>query len=92
MLKNHVLGSFNLNNSEKYRLSFEDIFLGILEIYTKKNKPTLDNFFFGGGVRGEVCWLIAYYVNNRKRHVMIIDKHNVCEILEIYRHQLEVEC
>ena len=23
MLKNHVLGSFNLNNSQKYRLSFE---------------------------------------------------------------------
>ena len=26
MLKNHVFGSFNLNNSEKYKLSFEDIF------------------------------------------------------------------
>ena len=29
--KKHVFGSFNLNNSEKHRLSFEDIFLGTLE-------------------------------------------------------------
>ena len=58
MLKNHVLGSFNLNNSEKYRLTFEDIFgntrqLGLYE----KNEPTLDSL--GGGVHGKVCWLIA---------------------------------
>ena len=32
----HVFWSFNLNNSEKHRLSFEDIFLGTLDTYTKK--------------------------------------------------------
>ena len=57
MLKNHVFGSFNLNNSEKYRLSFEDIFLGTLDTYTT-NEPTLNIFF--GGVHGKVCLLIAY--------------------------------
>ena len=36
MLKNHVVGSFNLNNSENYRLSSEDIFLGTLDTYIKK--------------------------------------------------------
>ena len=60
MLKNHVFGSFNLNISEKYRLSFEDIFLGTLNTYTKKmNPPSI--VFWGGGVHGKVCWLIAYY-------------------------------
>ena len=59
MLKNHVFGSFNLNNSEKHRLSFEDIFLGILDTYTKKmNPPSI--VLSGGGVNGKVCWLIAY--------------------------------
>ena len=37
--QNHVFRSFNLNNSEKYRLSFEDIFLGTLDTYTKKMNP-----------------------------------------------------
>ena len=61
MLKNHVLGSFNLNNSEKYRLSFEDIFLGNTRHLYEKNEPTLDSFFLGGGgVHGKVCWLISY--------------------------------
>ena len=58
MLKKHVFGSFNLNNSEKYRLSFENIFWGTLDTLYKKNEPTLDSF---GGVHGKVCWLIAYY-------------------------------
>ena len=57
MLKNHVFGSFNLNNSEKYRLSFEDIFLGTLDTYTKKMNPPPTVL---GGVHGKVCWLIAY--------------------------------
>ena len=58
MLKNHVFGSFNLNNSEKHRLSFEDIFLGTLDLY-EKIEPTLGS---SGGreVHGKVCWLIAY--------------------------------
>ena len=59
MLKNHVLGYFNLNNSEKYRLSFKDIFWGNTKHLFEKNEPTLDSFFLGG-VHGKVCWLIAY--------------------------------
>ena len=62
MLKNHVFGTFNLNKSEKHRLSFEDIFLGTLDTDTKKmNPPTA---VLGGGVHGKVCWLIAYNVSN----------------------------
>ena len=57
MLKNHVFGSFNLNNSEKHRLSFEDIFLGTLDTYTKIMNPPSAVL---GGVHGKVCWLIAY--------------------------------
>ena len=58
MLKNHVFGSLNLNNSEIFRLSFEDIFLGTLDTYTKKMNPP--SAVLGGGVHGKVCWLIAY--------------------------------
>ena len=65
MLKNHVFGSFNLNNSEKHRLSFEDIFLGTLDTYTKKMNPP--SAVLGGGVHGQVCWLIAYILCNRTR-------------------------
>ena len=65
MLKNHVFGSLNLNNSEIFRLSFEDIFLGTLDTYTKKNEPTFGSS--GGGVHGKVCWLIAYYSDFHKR-------------------------
>ena len=53
MLKKHVLGSFNLNNSEMHRLSFEDIFLGNtrhLHVY-EKNEPTLGSSGGEGGVR-----------------------------------------
>ena len=40
MLKTQVFGSFNLNNSEIFRLSFEDIFLWILDTYRNKmNSP-----------------------------------------------------
>ena len=60
MLKNHVFGSFNLNNSEKHRLSSEDIFLGTLDTYTKKMNPP--SAVLGGGVHGKVSWLIAYFV------------------------------
>ena len=59
MLKNHVLGYLNLNNSEIFRLSFEDIFFGNTRHLYEKNKPTLGSS--GGGVHGKVCWLIAYY-------------------------------
>ena len=58
MLKNDVFGSLNLNNSEIFRLSFEDIFLGTLDTYTKKMNPP--SAVLGGGVHGKVCWLIAY--------------------------------
>ena len=47
MLKNHVFGSLNLNNSEIFRLSFEDIFLGRLDTYTKKMNPP--SAVLGGG-------------------------------------------
>ena len=50
-------GSLNLNNSEKFRLSFENIFLGTLDTYTKKMNPPSAVL---GGVHGKVCWLIAY--------------------------------
>ena len=59
MLENHVFGSLNLNNSELFRLSFEDMFLGTLDTYPKKNEPTLGSSG-GGGVHGKVWWLIAY--------------------------------
>ena len=62
MLKKHVFGSFNLNNSEKYTLSFEDIFWGTLHTYTKKMNPP--SIVWGGGVHGKVCWLIAYLVRD----------------------------
>ena len=58
MLKKHVFGSFNLNNSEKYRLSFEDIFLGTLDTYTNEMNPS--STVFAVGVLGKVSWLIAY--------------------------------
>ena len=41
---------FNLNNSEKHRLSFEDIFLGTLDTYTKKMNPP-SAVLGGGGAR-----------------------------------------
>ena len=59
MLKNHVFGSLNLNNSEIFRLSFEDIFLGTLDPYTKKINPP-SAVLGGGGVHCKACWLIAY--------------------------------
>ena len=49
----HVFGSFNLNNSEKYKL-----FLGTLDTYTKKMNPP--STVLGRGVHGKVSWLIAY--------------------------------
>ena len=58
----HVFGSFNLNNSEKHRLSFEDIFFGNTRHVYEKNEPTLDSSGGGGRVHGKVCWLIAYSV------------------------------
>ena len=73
MLKNHVFGSLNLNNSEIFRLSFEDIFLGTLDTYTKKINPP-SAVLGGGGVHGKVCWLIAY--NNSLRRLLGISKYN----------------
>ena len=48
MLKKHVFGSFNLNNFEKHRLFFKDIFLGTLNTCTKKIEPTLGSSRGGG--------------------------------------------
>ena len=74
MPKNHVFGSFNLNKSEKHRLSFEDIFLGTLDTYTKKMNPPSAVL---GGVHGKVSWLIAYYMNH-KRFYFFGERHFVC--------------
>ena len=52
-----VFVSFKLNNSEIYRLSFADIFLGTLGTYRKKMNPP--SAVLGGGVHVYVCWLIA---------------------------------
>ena len=49
MLKNHVFGSLNLKNSEILRLSFEDIFLGTLDTYTKKMNSPSAVLGWGGG-------------------------------------------
>ena len=90
MLKNHVFGSFNLN---KYRLSFEDIFLGTLDTYTKKNEPPSIVFFGGGGsVHGKVCWLIAYIVI--VNIVIITITHNVLSFLRSFMrvHYVNTQC
>ena len=50
--------SFNLNNSEKHRLSFEGIVLGTLDTYTKKNNPP-SAVLGGGWVHDKVCCLIV---------------------------------
>ena len=49
MLKKHVFGSFNLNNSELFGLSFDDIFLGTLDTNTKTMYPP--SAVLGGGVQ-----------------------------------------
>ena len=61
MLKNHVFGSLNLNNSKIFRLSFEDIFWGNTIHLYENNEPTLGSSG-GGGVHGKVRWLIAYSI------------------------------
>ena len=62
MLKKHVFGSFNLNNSEKHRLSFEDIFLGTLDTYTKKMNPPSAAL---GGEGCTVSSVLLAYVNKQ---------------------------
>ena len=58
MLKKHVFGSLNLNNSEIFRLSFEDTFWGTLDTYMKKmNAPSA---VLGGGVVGALQRLLAH--------------------------------
>ena len=66
----HVFGSFNLNNSEIFRLSYEDIFWGTLDTYTKKMNPPSAVL---GGVHGKGCWLIAITLLYEKR-ISIYDK------------------
>ena len=48
MLIKHVFVSFNLNNSEIFRLCFEDIFGGNTRHLYEKNKPTLGSSGGGG--------------------------------------------
>ena len=47
MLENNVIGSLNMNNSEKHRLSFEDIFFLNTSHLNKNKEPTLGRS--GGG-------------------------------------------
>ena len=65
MLKKHVYGSISLNNSEIFRLSFEDIF-GNTRHLCEKNEPTLGSSGLGGG-GGSRSGLLAHSLqaNNR---------------------------
>ena len=71
----HVFGCLNLNNSELFRLSFEDNFLGTLDTYTKKMNPP--STVLGEGGARMVCWLIAYYLLSRYclADVLMTDRH-----------------
>ena len=66
-VKKHVFGSFDPNNSEKHRFSFEDMFLEHYRHLYEKNEPTLGSSG-GRGVHGNVCLLIAYYGCNLMRY------------------------
>ena len=52
MLRKHVLGSFNLNNSKYLGFPLKMFLLGILDTYTKKNEHMCTLAGSGGG-RGE---------------------------------------
>ena len=83
MLKKHVFGSFNLNNSEKYRLSLRTVFLGTLDTYTKK--MSLPRQFWGRGctVRSagsEPIW------HGMARHGMVWYGNNIFDITNIHVH------
>ena len=57
--KKHVFVSINLNISEIFKLSFDDIFFETIDTYMKKiNTPSavLEE------VHGKVCWLLACYI------------------------------
>ena len=54
--------SINLNNSEGLGLSFEDIFLGTVDTYTK-HQPTLG--IYGGGGEGGGC-TVGFVSSKRK--------------------------
>ena len=60
--KNTFLGLLTYVTPKSTTLSFEDIFWGTLDTYTKKMNPPSTVFFWGGGVHGKISWLIAYYV------------------------------
>ena len=86
MLKKHVLGSLNHNNSEIFRLSSEDIFLGTLDTYTKKNEPTLGSSGGGVGVHGKVCLLIAYILVCMLEYSHAFLIHAICMISGLLCH------
>ena len=58
--ENPRFGFTNLNNSDLFRLSFEDIFWNTRRLFKKKINPTLGSS--GGRVYGNTCCLIAYKV------------------------------
>ena len=72
MLKKHVFGSFNLNNSEKHSLSFEDIFLGTLDTYTKKMNPPSAVLGGGGGARYGLLAHSLQVINKRQARSKLI--------------------
>ena len=58
------LWSFNLDNSEIFRLSFEDIFLETLDTYTKKNNPP--SAVLGGGGAQLIVYNILCQANTQR--------------------------
>ena len=58
----HVFCALSLNISYKIHFYFRENILVALDTYAKKiNPPSI--VFFGGGVHGKSCWLIAYIVD-----------------------------
>ena len=87
VLKKHVFGSFSLNNFENHRLSFEDIFFGILDTYMKKMNPPAA--FWGEGVYGKFCWLITLFWQSGICQISYIIAWDLalCLIMNIYVNQ-----
>ena len=66
MLENQILGSFNLNNSEKHKSFPGDLFFNTRHLCQKMNPPSA--VLGGGGVQSTVRWLIAYSIYMQREH------------------------
>ena len=73
MLNNHVFWSLNLNNSEIFRLSLEDIFLRTLDTYTKKINPP--SAVLVGGGEG------AHIVSKNTRKYVLFYRKAMCTLV-----------